>query len=240
MRVTSIGKDKTSFGWGHSTHKCMDKRVCQKYENEFENGANIKAGVLIERCVDPDKFIKKQGHFANIDCLQEKPRDAYYWAQHYTTQAIIEHRKCNYGERNKYIAYALHFIQDSVDPMHVVFNELASDSPERLFHTAFENMAAGMEKDVLEHGAFADVAQCDFFATTLPKAMRTTKQRFERMTKGKSYEQLLADLNANDKKIRQIAAKSLNTGLNMTNAYLYKLVEVLKAVDKGVKVTMLR
>jgi len=185
MLVTGIkNRDTTSFGWRHSTHKLATWMVVEKYNKLLPKSEAFNYEILKYSCIQPDlerKNITKyiHGHFADVDNLSTEPPDAYSLCVLYTNKAIHAHKNGNYSKRDDYVGYALHFLQDMLDPMHVEFKPLKKEHPERIFHRFIEEIAEKRQGLIFKRLESLDIGSSgSFFAETLPKAMRKNKNLF--------------------------------------------------------------
>lgn len=227
MLVSMTNSDKTSFGWHGITHKKISSKIINEYKYRLPGGVKkrFNARFIRDNCTLADREIAVRSHFADINNLSTSPKDAFCLAQEYTKKAIESHRNGDYRDRDMQIAYALHFIQDSVDPVHVVFNKLARDTPEIRFHIAFENIARTLEKRVVNHISLKNSEGTNFFEETLPAAMKKTRTHFE-ILRDEGFEALNARLKKRkDKDIRAMVFESLTTTCKVTDAYIAYLVK---------------
>ena len=126
--------NKIGFGWKHSTHKVISEEIANQINKSLNNNMKIDIETLKESCVYPDFVRKKKsslihGHFADIDNPSVDPPDAYKLFSEYTKKAIAANKNAQsnereYYKRDKYLGYALHFLQDMLNPFHVVFKPL--------------------------------------------------------------------------------------------------------------------
>lgn len=218
MILSGINKsDQTAFGWQHSTHRLITERLVKAHNKNLPAHAWFNTDILKYSCVEPDfsrKNITKyiHGHFADIDKPSYEPPDAFALATRYASKTIESHQKGDYGKRDDYLGYALHFIQDMLNPKHVVFESVPKDHPERIEHKKFEQVAEAIQKEVLGKTPISTQGMAmPFFEVTLPAAMRETKKLYYRI-KNKDYNDLA-----------EIAAISLKNTYRTTNEFLKKL-----------------
>ena len=223
MLVSGVKKNNnsTTFGWNHATHRFITEKLVAKHNPSLPAKMKLNYDILKYSCVEPDfsrrnitKYI--HGHFADIDNLSNDPPDAYSLAVTYTNKAIDAHRSGLYGKRDDYLGYALHFIQDMLNPVHVVFVAVPKGHPERVLHKEFENVAETVMKDTFAKTNIDDVdTELPFFEKILPDAMRSTKD-------------LLLRIKTNDyNNLSEIAIEALGNTYKTTNLYLKGLMEQL-------------
>lgn len=211
-------QDNTSFGWRHSTHKLATYMSVEKYNKLLPKSEAFNYEILKYSCIQPDlerKNITKyiHGHFADIDNLSKDPPDAYALCSLYTTKAIKAHEIGLYSKRDDYVGYALHFLQDMLNPMHVEFKPLKKEHPERIFHRFIEEIAEQRQDAVFTKSASLDVVSSDhFFADTLPKAMRKNKNLFKSLKQTDSVS------------VTSVIDKALENTYITTDIYFKKLV----------------
>jgi hypothetical protein len=214
----------TAFGWNHSTHRLITERAVQEANRYLPSKLEFNYGILKYSCVEPDfsrKNITKyiHGHFADIDNLQKDPPDAFVLAKKYSSQAIEAHRNGFYKKRDDYLGYALHFVQDALNPVHVVFVPAPKGDPIRTFHKQFETLAASIQTDVLKGKTFNLQDENFFFEKTFPEAMRKTKN-------------LLGMINQNDtENLSFIATQAIENTYEMTSLFLKKLAVKLNSIS---------
>lgn len=195
MFVSRVGsQNKPSFGWNWSTHKEIDRRLINEYNRLLPKNMAFDDELLVEKgSVDPDLDRKKivghiHGHFADVDNLSKIPPDAYNLAIQYTKKATDAHKVGNYAKRDLYIGYATHFIADSLQPYHAVkFVHQRKGHPIRKAHKIFENTAEGIQKYVFDSvniNVLDDTMPFSFFEDVLPKAMRKSKELYEKIATG--------------------------------------------------------
>ena len=213
--------DSKPFGWKHSTHRLFVARAIEKANFSMPSHAQFNDGILNYSCVEPDlsrKYVTKfiHGHFADIDNLSSDPPDAYALVQKYTDKALEAHKVQQYNKRDNYLGYALHFLQDMLNPMHVVFNLVPKEHPERIAHKHFEQIATTIENEVVENTELQQIPEfLSFFDEVLPVAMRDTKYLHNKINVN------------NHKNFLKIARQSLETTYQMTEAYLQRFVSEL-------------
>ncbi len=222
MDINTKGR-KVSFGWKHSTHRLISKITSSRFNRQVSPDRGISWELLQESCVAPD-FSRKvipnyaRGHFADIDNYSADPPDALALLKKYTNKAIDEHEKSYQGDtrdrlnkRDNYIGYALHFLQDMLNPFHVVFRTLPKEHPERVAHTHFEKLAQKIEKGIIGQIKLPETPEnSSFWARSLPDAMRQTKTRWDKVK----------SLDLSDEEYTAIAGDSLKTTHMATDAYL--------------------
>jgi hypothetical protein len=178
--------------------------------------------ILDYSCVEPDysrKYIKSyiNGHFADIDNLSTEPPDAYALAKLYTQKMLKENKNKNYEKRDMYLGYALHFIEDMLNPVHVVFKKAPKFSPIRVSHKKFEGVATTVEKNVVKNTKLEKYNyKEDFFSQTLPKAMRYTKVLSKKVSVNNSSNYL------------NISERALKNTYITVNKYLHYIVKQIK------------
>lgn len=231
--VKSSNREGVAFGWNHSTHKFITEKLVAKHNASLPSSMKLNYDILKYSCIEPDfsrKNITKyiHGHFADIDNLSNDPPDAFSLAVTYTNKAIEAHKNGLYGKRDDYLGYALHFVQDMLNPMHVVFVAVPKGHPERTLHKEFENVAQTVMKDSYKKAKVDGYdSEMPFFEKVLPDAMRKTKNLMVRI-KSNDYEHL-----------SEIAALALDNTFKTTSLYLKRLVEQLygeNVFSKGVEV----
>lgn len=229
MFVVTTNHDKTNFGWHGSTHRKITQKIAQKYKYSLPQGIRKRfdIGIIRDNCTRPDGEIEPRGHFADIDNLSESPKDAFSLAREYTKKAIISHRQGDYRGRDMHIGYALHFIQDSLAPVHVVFRQLKPTDAEKRFHIAFEKLSTRLETAIIDHIHLDAPDSADFFETTLPKAMKRTRARYE-ILRNEGFDSLNKRVkNGEDVDLYGIASDSLVTACKISNAYFAYLIKSL-------------
>lgn len=174
-----------SFGWTHSTHKLFTQIAYDRLQGTKKFN-NIDTEVLELGCIEPDFDRKKvvnhcHGHFADYDDLIKRPKinNAYNLAIRYTEKAIQAFNDNNPGGQALNMGRAIHFIQDMLNPYHVVFREVDKNHPERIMHKQFEKKAKDLQMKVAQNTRIDKIdknTQEGFFKTFLPSLMKKTKQ----------------------------------------------------------------
>lgn len=214
------GMRNQTFGWKHSTHRLITEKVVNRC-NLFLSGADeLNYEILKYSCIEPDfsrKNITKyvHGHFADIDNPSFNPPDALQLTKIYTKKATEAHKMGLVKKRDDYLGYALHFLQDMLNPVHVVFVPAPKGHPERIMHKDFENIAAEIQENILSETnlTFAPEGE-SFFQETLPRAMRTAKIQLNYLKKDGSDRQ-------------KIAKAALQNTYLTTNSYLESFIRNL-------------
>lgn len=218
-----LNQPEVSFGWSHSTHKIISGRAVQRINHSLPPSMRVDIETLMDSCIAPDSERKKitgyiHGHFADIDNLSSNPKDAHSLLISYTHKAVTANRdgKFNpraYDKRDKYLGYALHFLQDMLNPFHVVFKKLPKDDPERVMHKKFEKFAQKIQEEVLARNTLSEKDSTkSFFSDSLPEAMRHTKNLWNKINYRNSTD------------FQQEAAESLKTTQATTDLYLKKML----------------
>jgi len=223
MLVSKInGDNNTTFGWSHSTHKLITQKLVQRSNMALPEAMKFDYEILKYSCIEPDfsrhditKYI--HGHFADIDNPSTEPPDAFQLAKRYSEKAIEAHKNGMYKKRDDYLGYALHFIQDMLNPVHVVFIPVPKGHPERILHKNFETLAAKMQEDTFMKTRLTEPdLSTNFFGKTLPTAMREAKN------------QLLQLKSGNGENMQDIANLALQNTYRTTHIYLQNLTAHLK------------
>ena len=111
----------------------------------------------------------------------------------------------------------MHFLQDMLNPFHVIFKPLHKDSPERFFHRKFECLAEKIQNNVFKNSVLSKIApESSFFESILPDAMRETKNSWG-IIKNNNY-----------KNLTEIAESSLQTTYKLSDLYLNKMSEIFQ------------
>lgn len=217
MFIYGIDKNRMTFGWNHSTHQLFSCKLAKSSNAMLPAKAKFNLEIIRYGCVEPDfsrKNITKyiHGHFADIDNLSNDPPDARMLLSKYTRLAIEANSNRNYSKRDMYVGYALHFLQDMLNPLHVVFTPLEKNHPDRLFHKRFENIAEGLQGSVVNGVEFKENnLEKHFFREALPEAMRKAKNHLEKIK------------NHDFDNISEIAIQSLDNTYKTTDLYFKKL-----------------
>jgi len=214
-------RKNVAFGWNHATHRFITEKLVAKHNPSLPVSMRLNYEVLKYSCVEPDfsrrnitKYI--HGHFADIDNLSNDPPDAFSLATTYTNKAIEAHKRGLYGKRDDYLGYALHFVQDMLNPMHVVFEAVPKGHPERVLHKEFENVSQTVLKDTFKKANIDSFdTEMPFFEKVLPDAMRATKDLMVRI-KSNDYDNL-----------SEIATLALDNTFKTTNLYFKRLMRQL-------------
>ena len=226
MRMDSIKNNSVGFGWNWSTHKMFSADVARRVNRSLSNKMKIDIDFLKESIIEPDLSRKKiegfiHGHFADIDNLSANPPDAYHLLLRYTKKAIEANKNALYNEReyykrDKYLGYALHFLQDMLNPFHVVFSSLPKGHLLREAHKRFEKVAENRQNKILENVKLSEYQTDEsFFDNILPRAMRQAKKLWQKV-----------DVTDNDCYFDDYCIdKSLENTYITTNAYLEKVAE---------------
>jgi len=224
-----------SFGWKHSTHTLITGTAANKINAKVPNPIHIDMETILEGCIAPDFARKKisnyiHGHFANIDKLSSDPPDAYNLFLHYSQKAIKTNKKAffdhrEYIKRDKYLGYALHFLQDMLNPFHVKYRPLPSEHPERIFHRRFEQMAEKYQSPLIKKLSVQSVNYGDVDNKIfVPQAMRTAKDLHKHV---KNYEY---------KGIVDVLKTSLENTYKTTDLYMNRIFEIFEAsYNTGIK-----
>lgn len=218
MRVENRGR--SSFGWKHSTHKLVTEKMVSKYNVFMPKSEEFNYEILKYSCIQPDlerKNITKynHGHFADIDNLSKDPTDAYALTIRYTKKAIEAHKNGLYSKRDDYLGYALHFLLDELDPMHVIFRPIPKEHPDRVLHREVENAAERIQDLVIDSTALNhSLSDKHFFSEVLPQAMRKNKELFSQVMNNKSTDN-----------ISKVSAMGLGNAYKTTDLFFQKLVD---------------
>ncbi len=218
-------ENSVNFGWNHATHRYITAKLLAKYNSALPKKIRFNEEILRYSCVEPDfsrrnitKYI--HGHFADIDNPSTEPADAFCLAVRYTNKALEAHSNGLYSKRDDYLGYALHFVEDMLNPMHVVFVPVPKGHPERVLHKKFEGIAEGvMYKEIEKIEPIAKDSDLPFFEKILPDAMRRTKNLMIRI-KG--------DENAD---LSQISAEAIKNTYETTSQYFVKFISQIKCND---------
>ena len=219
--------NKLCFGWNALTHRLISVKVVKKFNSLVppEMGINIRA--LKKSCIAPDrspdvKVSAVKGHFADITNLRSD--DAYSLFKKHSDEAIKAHEKAQYGKRDGLIGYALHFLQDMLNPHHVHFKKLPMSHPEVRAHCKFEEVAQDIERKVILHAAGpVKPMEMFFWDKILPDAMKKAKnQSLETKNIRNDFEQ-----------ISKMAEESLLNTLDSTDAYMMYLARKFNKAGKA-------
>lgn len=236
MLVSGVNKNKDStFGWNHSTHRLVTKKLVQRANMLLQEPMKLDYEILKYSCVEPDfsrqnitKYI--HGHFADIDNPSSNPPDALQLAKRYSEKAIDAHKNGLYKKRDDYLGYALHFIQDMLNPVHVVFVPVPKGHPERVLHKRFETLAATIQEDTFNTTRLPEIDYNNqFFEKVLPEAMRKAKNQLIKLKEG----------NLENEKMQNIAAQALQNTYKTTYLYLQNFaVQLRKNPNKSKVIQM--
>lgn len=221
MQLNDTGRTpKTSFGWSHLMHRSITEKIAGKYNKLLPYSEGLNVIRLKQSCIEPD-FSRKQitsyisGHFADIDNRSTDPPDAFELVKIYSNKALKANEKKNYDKRDDYLGYAIHFLQDMMNPKHVVFKDFPKGSAGRQDHIDFENMAEAIRTLVLKAPKPETKNQFEpFFDTALPSAMRETKNLFKGLK------------NKNPQNITNILISSIQNTYNMTDRYIKTMIDL--------------
>jgi hypothetical protein len=233
--IANDKNQKLSFGWKHTTHRLISSAGVERFNKLVSRASQISHDIVDEACVAPD-FNRRElpknlpGHFANIDKPRDVPADALNLVRKYAKKALQAHRNFvqtdsreEINRRDKYIGYALHFLQDMLNPHHVDFEPLPKEHPERIAHKAFESLAQKMENQVIKNTPLPDTPeQHGFFRETLPNAMRVTKSRWDRVK----------TLDVPPQELNGIARDSLKTTHQTTDSFLGGLARKMNEIEQ--------
>lgn len=192
LKVGESVVSNQTFGWKHSTHRLITQKVINRTNLFLPKAEEFNYEILKYSCVEPDlsrKNITKyvHGHFADIDNPSFEPPDALQLTKIYTQKATEAHQLGLFQKRDDYLGYALHFLQDMLNPVHVVFVPAPKGHPERIMHKHFEEVATEIQDDVLSEANLSSVSEeQSFFRKTLPTAMRTAKNQLIQLKKSGS------------------------------------------------------
>lgn len=207
------GLENKAFGWKHSTHRLITEKVVNRCNLFMRPAEEFNYEILKYSCVHPDSSRKNitrfvHGHFADIDKPSYDPPDALELTGIYSRKAGEAHRMGLYQKRDDYLGYALHFLQDMLNPVHVVFIPAEKDHPERVLHKDFEALAAALQDNVVARTNLTFTKEGEqFFEETLPNAMRTAKNQ-------------LLELKKSGSDHREIAREAIRNTYLTTNAYI--------------------
>lgn len=222
--LRSKNQEQTAFGWKFSTHKEITKLMVIRFNPLLPKEGQFNYEILKYSCIEPDlsrKHVTKyiHGHFANVNKPSVDPPDGRQLLIKYTNAAIKMHKEGNYAKRDDYLGYALHFLQDILNPMHVIFKPLDKASKERIFHKKFEKLATEIQKTIFKTSNLTSLEDSDpFFEKILPKAMKKAKKQLKKI-KNKKYDN-----------INEIVAAALDNTYKTTAVYFRKLItEINKA-----------
>jgi len=215
------------FGWKHSTHQLITGTVAKQINEKYPHEIRLDMETILEGCIAPDFARKKKekyihGHFANIDKISSDPPDAYNLFLIYSQKAIRKNKEAltdarHYLKRDKYLGYALHFLQDMLNPFHVKYRPLPPEHPERIFHRRFEQMAEKYQTPLVENLAAQKV---DYEGVDnkifVPQAMRKTKELHKHV---KNFEY---------KGITDVLKTSLENTYLTTDLYLNRIFQIFE------------
>lgn len=229
--VVGYKNNNTSFGWCHSTHRLLTKVAVKKINKCLSRSAKFDYALLYYSCTHPD-FTKANisqfghGHFADVDNLSTDPPDAYTLTIRYTNKVLAAHARKQYKKRDDYLGYALHFLQDMLNPYHTKYERLVKNHPKRILHRNFEKMAEGLQEVVIKNVNIDENKYADpFFDKSLLEAMRKSKNMLQEI-KEKKY------LN-----ISEMVVKALDNTHKTTDLYFQKLIaEFASATNKNTKI----
>lgn len=235
MFVSSV-RDKNknncvNFGWNHATHRYITEKLVAKHNSSLPASERFNYEILKYSCVEPDfsrKNITKyiHGHFADIDNPSNEPADAFCLAVRYTNKAVEAHKNGRYSKRDDYLGYALHFIEDMLNPMHVVFVKVPKGDPERVLHKKFEGIAESLMVDEISKIDAKSIGDASpFFKKTLPDAMRKTKNLMRKIKEDENPD------------LPSIAAEAIKNTYETTNQYFKKLVSQLSRNEEDLVVS---
>lgn len=208
---------------------------------------------------DVQKYVR--GHFADIENPSYDCPDALDLLKKYTNKAIKTHcdalealgdsrargtsrhsraKKAEeasllFDKRDAYIGYAVHFLQDSLDPMHVVFRPFEKNDPEKDFHNAFEYLASFIQERVLSsrkrNSLLPQQAEgVSFFGEALPKSMKLNRFIHKQLKQRNSYKIFIPD------KESELCAKiSLENTFSTTAEYFKYLTEKLNDCEENLR-----
>lgn len=156
MQVFNYSKqpNKNTFGWKDINHVAMSVDIVARCNNLLPNDLKINTLILKDSCVAPDKLkehvdrsIGYYGHIVDIDNLKSNPPDAYHLALNYTKKALEANKIKDFIQRDEFLGQALHFIQDSLCPVHNINVSLK----DRFNHMAFEENAKKMDVSIYKN-----------------------------------------------------------------------------------------
>ncbi|GEM_PF-6420332 len=232
MRVDNLNTNKLGFGWNCSTHKLFSEKIAANVNNSLSPKMQIDIEFLKESILEPDlmrKFDKVKGaihgHFADIDNLSPDPPDAFHMLLRCTKKALEANQNAQTNERefykrDRYLAHALHYLQDMLNPFHVVFNVIPKDHPERQAHKRFERISESRQNRIIKETILSEKdSEISFFDKVLPDAMNKAKELW-----GKIQDSDLTPSN-DSAFISAMADASLENTYRATNAYLQRIAQ---------------
>lgn len=169
---------KLNFGWEGPTHTALsqaaankvNKEVCPNSPNGIFNVQNITYASIL-----PDKEKHEPGsHSANIMKLRDG--DAFASFKKYDKKIKELIQSGNIEKLDENIGRALHYLQDMMNPFHVIYKQKFSKT-EKDFHKMFEKQAILIQHDTISQAKLNIPGNDIDFMTFLKEKMNIAKEK---------------------------------------------------------------
>lgn len=168
-----IPKSKIAFGWLDSTHNSLGYNAVTDYNQQ--SGANFDAKEIAKLISLPDKIKHEPGsHSANIKKLRSN--DAFDNFKKHDALAKKALKSEDKESLNKAIAFVLHFLQDMMNPYHVIHSPVFSKK-EQADHNFFEKSVVREQDKYIEAARQKTNQLCGDFIKILADKMAESRQR---------------------------------------------------------------
>jgi len=208
-----------NFGWLGPTHKDLSYNAAKALNEEnkgVSSGHVWNFSEISQKSVLPDQEPHQPGsHSANI----KKLRDNDALANFKKYNSIIEDSiaKGNTSKLNENVARALHYLQDMMNPFHVIFQQSFSKKDVEL-HNNFEKEAIKVQSEYIQQAQkISPESEGDFFETL-----------YKKMADSKVRSNLAVNMSLKNKPdLKELKQKSIIDSYHISYLYLKKLKELL-------------
>lgn len=210
-----------NFGWEGPTHKALSQAGANKVNKEFcKNSTNLIFNVpmITESSILPDKEKHLPGsHAADITNL--KKGDAFFNFNTMDKKIKTQIDNGNYTQISEDIGRALHYLQDMINPFHVLIKSKLSES-DKTSHFKFEQDALTVQSDCITLAKNTAIEEESDFYSFLKKKMQKAKDK-----------SILINTPMSKRKpinLKQMQKDSIIDSYQITYAYLKHLAKMLK------------
>jgi len=231
-----------NFSWNWSTHQKITSEIAEKVNTHLPPSAKFNVKSLTHYSTEPDVWLRYPNHLPSehfADINEKKPKDALHFFNLYTQEAKKAYLNSKSDPSSiadvwHYLGISIHFLQDMMNPFHVVFEKLSKYDSKMAVHRRFEALAETIQDEKLpqieaellkKKKPYENISQDNFLDKVLyPDMIRTRKL----------YEQI----NYNDHNYPDIATKALKNTYRVTKSYLEMMGELFSQIDMQTPIKM--